>query len=272
MWKILIPDILLYDIKSKIPKMDKNLINQLNKLNTNFYNSVAVNFDDSRQYFWQGWDKIPPLLNDFTDIRVADIGCGNGRFGQFLLEKCSQIKLSYTGIDANQQLLDFAKNTLKGKIPALHLNNIDIISAIQNNQDFLEDQEFHLITSFGVFHHIPEFELRLKILKYLLSKLSGDGLLIISLWQFMDYPRFRKKIIKNQSVLNKTEIKLINLEDNDYILDWNRGESALRYCHFIDKNEQQKLIQLSGAKQIKSYRADGKEGDVNEYVVLSNNL
>lgn len=307
--------------------MDKKIINKLNKLNTDFYNTVAVSFDDSRHYFWQGWDKIPPLLNNFKNIRVADIGCGNGRFGQFLLEKCPEIKTSYTGIDANQKLLEFAQQNLEGKIPALHLSKLDVISAVQtmqksnldrhfkpltkseclfknggvkcvpinnkskteknsngeggsesdtenkntndsNNNDFLKNQEFQLITSFGFFHHIPSFKLRLKLIKYLLSKLSKNGYLIISFWQFIEYERFKKKVVKDQSELSSLDINLNSLETDDYILDWKRGKNALRYCHNVGENEQKELIKQSGAKLILEYFADGKEGNVNKYVVL----
>lgn len=248
--------------------MDIKLINQLNQLNTDFYKTTATDFDDSRQYFWQGWDKIPPLLDSFQDIRVADIGCGNGRFGQFLIEKCSQIKISYTGIDSNKKLLEFAQKNLQGKIPALHLHNHDVVQSMLNNNDFLSDQTFQLITSFGVFHHIPSFELRLKLLKYLLSKLDKKGILIISLWQFMEFKRFQKKVLKNDINLN---FRLIDLEPNDFILDWQRGEQALRYCHYISEDEQEKLIENSGSNLLKQFRSDGKEGNVNQYLVLTNN-
>lgn len=254
--------------------MDIELIKRLNQLNTDFYNTTAIDFDDSRHYFWQGWDKIPPFLDDFEDIRVADIGCGNGRFGQFLLEKCPQVKLSYTGIDANKRLLSFAEENLQGKIPALHLDQVDIIQSLLDNEDFLNNQKFQLITCFGVFHHVPSFELRLKLLKYLLSKLSANGTLIVSVWMFMEYERFRKKIIrtdeKNDSQkLEKYSLNLINLEKNDYILDWKRGTEALRFCHYIDEQEQNLLLEKSGAKLKKSFRADGKENDVNQYLILS---
>lgn len=240
--------------------MDNKLINHLNKLNIDFYNVTATEFDDSRQYFWQGWKKIPPLLDSYRNIRVADIGCGNGRFGQFLNESCLNLKLSYTGIDANKQLLNIAKKNLQGKIPALHLYEFNVVDSILKNEDFLFNKKFELITIFGVLHHIPSFELRLKLLQYLLSKLTTNGFVIVSIWQFMNYERFRKKIIANK----------YQLETNDFILDWKRGTHALRYCHFIDDKELEKLIKQSGAQLIKSYNADGKEGNVNNYVVLSN--
>ncbi len=254
--------------------MDQNIINQLNQINTDFYNTVATEFDESRQYFWYGWEKIPPLLDRFQDIRVADIGCGNGRFGQFLLERCPQLKISYTGIDANQTLLDFAQETLQGKIPALHLQQTDIVTELQNDVDFLQNQEFQLVTSFGVFHHIPSYELRLKLLKYLLSKVTKDGFLVISFWQFMNFDRFQKKVIheqnsQTQELLKKYGLNFTDLENNDYILDWNRGQTALRYCHFTDETEQNKLITEAQAQLVKTYFADGKEGTVNQYVVLT---
>ncbi|GIK83672.1 MAG: hypothetical protein BroJett025_02940 [Patescibacteria group bacterium] len=249
--------------------MEQQTISQLNQLNYDFYKITAIDFDDSRHYFWNGWEKIPPLLDRFSDIRVADIGCGNGRFGQFLVEKCSQLKFSYTGVDANITLLDFAHKNLKGKIPALHLQHSDIITALQNNEDFLGKQNFQLISSFGVFHHVPSFELRLKLLKYLLSKLTKDGYLIISFWQFMNFERFRKKIITDQNMLAKKNIDLEKLEAGDYILDWKRGKFALRYCHFIDEAEQLRLVDQAQGKLIKTYLADGTENVVNQYTIIT---
>ncbi len=259
---------LLLNKLEKKTKMDTNIVNQLNQVNTDFYNTIATDFDESRQYFWYGWEKIPPLLDTFQDIRVADIGCGNGRFGQFLQEKCQELKFSYTGIDANQTLLDFSQETLEGKIPALHLQQTDVITELQNNIDFLKDQEFQLVTSFGFFHHIPSYEIRLKLLKYLLSKITPDGYLIISFWQFMKFERFKKKIADEHTLITHN-INPKNLEKNDYILDWNRGQTALRYCHFIDETEQNNLISDSRAQLIKTYPADGKEGSVNQYVILT---
>lgn len=248
--------------------MKEHTITQLNQLNLDFYHTTAIDFNDSRKYFWGGWEKILPLLDSFEDIRVADIGCGNGRFGQFLFEKCPHIKLSYTGIDANQSLLSFAEQELKGKIPALHLHQVDIITALQKNKDFLQNQEFQLMSSFGVFHHVPSFELRVKLLRYLLSKLSKEGYLVVSFWQFMNFDRFRKKIISNQDIVNRHTILLSELEKNDYILDWGRGKPALRYCHFSNEAEQLELIHQANAQLVTTYFADGKEGNVNQYVVL----
>jgi tRNA (uracil-5-)-methyltransferase TRM9 len=268
--------------------MNKNIIKKLNQINADFYKTTAIDFDDSRKYFWAGWENIPPLLDSLTKkideksttkptIKVADVGCGNGRFGEFLNNNFSSTSLAYTGLDGNKTLLEFAQKNLEEKISSLHLQQTDIISELLNDVDFLGDQKFNLICSFGVFHHIPSYELRVKTIKYLLSKLKNNGILIISLWQFIEFERFQKKIILDS--LSKDKLKINNLvlnpsdlEKNDYILDWKRGKQALRYCHFYDKEEQKKLIFDANASLIKEYRADGKEGSVNQYIVLTGTI
>lgn len=268
--------------------MNKKTIKLLNQLNADFYKTTAIDFDESRHYFWAGWEKIPPLLdslinnlelqnNNKQKIRVADIGCGNGRFGDFLFEKLPQLNISYTGVDGNKTLLEFAQHSLEGKIQSLHLQQTDIISKLKNDEDFLENQKFSLIGSFGVFHHIPSYDLRVKAINYLLSKLEKDGYLIISLWQFIEFKRFQKKVVLDSNSANSLELKQEtlspnDLEKNDYILDWKRGKQALRYCHFYDKKEQQQLIKDTKASLIKEYRADGKEGNVNQYIVLQRTI
>lgn len=250
--------------------MDLKSINKLNQLNTDFYNTTAKDFDESRQYYWEGWEKIPPLLDEFQSFRCLDLGCGNGRFGQFLQERCPQIKLSYTGVDANAELLDVAEKNLLGKIPALHIQQNDIVNSLVNNVDFLENQQFHLIVAFGVFHHIPTYELRKKLLEYMLSKISSDGFIVISFWQFMEFDRLRKKVVKDNQTLT-TIIGDTQLETNDFIMDWKRGQNAFRFCHLVDEQEQTKLISQTNAQLIKKYRADAKEGNANQYVILKKN-
>lgn len=247
--------------------MDTKIIRLLNQINTDFYATTAIDFDDSRQYFWEGWSKIPPLLDKQESVRIADIGCGNGRFGEFLLKKTSHITLSYTGIDNNKLLLEFANKSLKGKIPALHLRHIDIIEQLLSDSDFLENQSFQLIVSFGVLHHIPSYKLRLKLIQHLLSKLAPGGVLVLSLWQFMEYQRFQNKVA-DTNTLESLNISASDLEHNDFILDWQRGSTAYRYCHYIDSSEQEQLVKDANAHVLQSFRADGKEGNVNQYLFL----
>ncbi len=245
--------------------MDENTILKLNKINNDFYSTVATDFDDSRQYFWDGWYKLITYTKHFNQLKSADIGCGNGRFFEFLIKNIPKEEFSYLGIDNNEDLLKFAKNNFqKNNFVNYQLKKIDIVESLLSKKDFLnEDQKlqkndgFNLIVSFGVMHHIPSYKLRLQLISYLKSKISDNGYIILSLWQFIEFERFRKKVVNYD-----------NLEENDYILDWNRGKKALRYCHLIDEVEQNNLIFDSKLKLVERFRADGKEGNVNTYLVL----
>lgn len=239
--------------------MENETILKLNNLNTDFYKTVALDFDDSRQFFWAGWQELTKYFKDKKELKILDLGCGNGRFSQFLEQALPDTKINYVGLDNNEKLLGFAKKNLENTSVNFSLKQIDLIKLLLDNQEITEELNFDAIVSFGVFHHIPSFELRLKTLDYLKSKLKKDGVLIISLWQFMEFDRFKKKVIEYPDK---------DLENNDYILDWKRGERAYRYCHFINLKEQKKLIKNSKLKLINSLRADGKEKNVNQYLIL----
>ena len=241
--------------------MDITTIKKLNKINLDFYNTVATDFDDTRQYFWQGWDKLISHCEHFSKLKLLDLGCGNGRFYQFVENTFPKKIINYLGIDSNEELLKFAKEKFSnraGDSNDFKLKKIDVISSLIEQKDFIKSDNYNLVVSFGVFHHIPSYELRIKLLNYLKSKTSSDGVIIISLWQFMEFDRFRKKITDSD----------LKLEKNDFILDWKRGERAYRYCHFIDEDEQNRLITESNLELVKRFKSDGKEKEVNTYLVL----
>ena len=60
----------------------------------------------------------------------------------------------------------------------------------------------------------------------------------------------------------------LQVEPHDYLLDWRRGEHALRYCHYVDDAEHAALIAATGLTEITTYRADGRTNDMNRYSAL----
>lgn len=187
-------------------------------------------------------------------LRVLDVGCGNGRFALFLSE---HRQIHYTGIDNNPYLLKRAETLLKEqKIDAilLHADVLQELPAVQPPYD--------LITAFGLMHHIPGFDQRKKLIQQLASWLSPDGMMAVAFWVFYEQERFRQRIVAWDDPRVPAPYRNLPVEKHDYLLDWRRDTPALRYCHYVNAEEQAKLIE--GFKMLATYDADGS----NRYVIL----
>ena len=94
--------------------MKKSIVYKLNTINAKFYQDVALEFHESRQFAWEGFNQlqniIHPIFQDKTLIKILDLGCGNARFADFI-NNFYQNKLFYEGVDNNQILLDIAQKT-----------------------------------------------------------------------------------------------------------------------------------------------------------------
>lgn len=248
--------------------MKTSVIQALNTINSNFYNTIAQEFSDSRKFSWLGWELLLPQLKEMTkekkSLNILDIGCGNGRFATFLTEHLPDVTVSYTGIDSNQKLLDIAQNKISATSISFTLQRRDIVNELLTNEFLADQNNFDLIVAFGVVHHIPSLELRTSFFKTIKNHLQTTGMAVITLWNFMEVARMQKK----QTAFTDSEINGDQLEANDYLLSWDRGTRAYRYCHFTDNDEQRQLIDASNLTLINKYQADGKEGTGNTYLVL----
>lgn len=275
--------------------MNLETAKKLNSLNNNFYEVIGKYFNHSREYAWEGWDKMvrhgefgrfvakelpstlltPSSKEGQGILNVLELGCGNGRFLEFLLLQKNIILEKYTGLDASDFLLDRADERLK----ALDSTNAEFIKtdllfdSWQDKLTLSDDKRFNLITAFGLFHHIPSFEFRLKLFTQIHSLLARDGLFIFTTWQFKDVPRLSRRVVDLQSVagqevISKFEIDIGNFEENDYILDWHKGFVAHRFSHYYTKPEVEKLCSSSSFEIVDTFEADGKEGNVNRYYII----
>ena len=250
--------------------MDPAVITQLNQLNRDFYQTVGESFDQTRQTSWDGWQQLLPEIESLSPpLKVVDLGCGNGRFGQFLAEHFPDEEIDYRGIDQNLYLLKAAQSNSWPPHFTVNFDQADLIELIRQ-PDFwhtlLTDTDHlspTLITLFGMMHHLPSFELRQQLLTQLADLLSADGILIFSAWQFAEDPRYQHRFINPE----KVGIDSLQLETNDYILDWQRGATAYRYCHFMNPTEAETLIQQSQLQIVRQFCADGKTQQLNKYYV-----
>lgn len=233
--------------------MDEETIRRLNAINRDFYRLAAADFDATRQVAWRGWERLLAVIGSPVESAL-DLGCGNGRFARFLAARQSR-RFRYIGVDNNADLLAQARRRLAD------LANVD--STLIESDLILgarPRRSAQLVALFGFIHHIPGFAQRRTLLAYAADCVSPGGLLALAAWRFYEQARFRRRIVPWGGD--------ITVEKHDYLLDWRRGERALRYCHYVDDEEHAALIAASGLSVIADFRADGAEGDLNRYTIL----
>lgn len=220
---------------------------RLNAINREFYRITADEFDQTRGTSWPGWEHLRPYLK--APLSVLDVGCGNGRFGLFLRERYAGVQ--YYGMDNSGALLQHARVAL-GADATLEFRDV-----VEMPPDA---GEYDLVVAFGLLHHIPGAVERQDFVRALAQRVKPDGLLAFACWRFYEYERFRERITPWPDDLA--------VEPNDYLLDWRRGAVALRYCHYVDDDEQAALMSASGLHEVTTYRADGQDGQSNGYSLL----
>lgn len=251
--------------------MKNDTIQQLNQLNKQFYQTIAASFSSSRQHPWSGWtgasETLAESLNleSLLSLTVLDIGCGNGRFANYLATILPpKIQLNYLGIDQDVHLLDIAAQNVS-QLPQHHFSFQlqDIIQTLQTNQPLTNTQP-DFVVAFGVFHHIPSFVLRQKLFQEVARLLPPGGIFAVTFWQF----ERNEALMARQVAADSVGIDPADLEKDDYFLTWERSTPATRYCHLVTLDEQAKLLQNTGLEVIGTYLADGKTGSENRYVLL----
>ena len=245
--------------------MKQQTINQLNQINNTFYQEVANDFHRTRQHYWPGWHQLTDLLKQSQPTSILDVGCGNGRFGLYLKHEPQLNSIKYIGLDSNDQLLSLAQKRLTKEEINNQLIQTDLVEQLIQDQPLAQlDSDYDLITAFGLLHHIPSFELRKKLLTQLAGKLTQNGILVITFWRFLDDLRLKKRVV-DPSYLN---LDPSELDEHDFILDWKRGVTGYRYCHYVDDQEEALLLQDLGLEQLMQFKADGPTNQVNQYLAL----
>ncbi len=239
--------------------MDEPTRHRLNAINRQFYATTATEFDQTRGTAWLGWGQIFPHL-PAAPLNVLDVGCGNGRFGVYIAQNHPH-PITYTGLDNNAALLDYARATLEAT---------PNITATLQTRDVVEqppdDGQYDLIGVFGVLHHVPGEAARRAFIQAVAACLKPGGILAMACWRFHDYERFRRRIVPWPDDLRD------HVEAGDHLLDWRRGEVALRYCHHVDDDEHAVLVAATGLREVITYRADGFDNAVNRYSLLKADL
>lgn len=232
-------------------------IKQIVKLNNQFYQLISKDFSKTRQKPWEGWGRVVEnIKRNFSEkdtipennkkdggskkdnlanveISVLDIGCGNGRFCEYLHKSLRHF--SYTGVDINNDLLLEGKEKCK-KLTGVKTKFIkkDIFLDIKNIKG-----TYNVICGFGVTHHLPDESFREKWFKSLLNLAKKDpetSMIILSFWNFTKMP-------------------------GDYLVSWGQKAEKPRYCHKYSGKEISNIVNIykqNGFKLVDRYDADNK--------------
>jgi 2-polyprenyl-3-methyl-5-hydroxy-6-metoxy-1,4-benzoquinol methylase len=239
--------------------MDETTIQRLLALNREFYTTLAQPFAATRSISDPALTSILPYIA--SGARVLDVGCGNGRLA-LLLDR-ERPESIYVGLDLVPELIELARvqgDHLMATTAEFHV--ADIARAGWSQE--LQDRRFDCGVALAVLHHIPSFDLRVQVLQELAGLLTPRGRMILSTWQFLDNARMRRKIVDWAEV----PISPDALEPGDYVLDWKREGSGLRYCHLLDEDEIRALSDQIDFHLHESFRAGGREGDLSLFAIL----
>lgn len=234
--------------------MNEAVVARLLDLNREFYGQFAEPFVETRARPQEGFFKLLDYLPQ-SDGHLLDVGCGDGRFGRFCLEQ--GLAGHYTGVDFSAEMLAEARRLTKvGEFYQRDLSRRGCLSGFG---------AYGLVSCLATMQHIPGRENRLRLLVEMAAHLGPDGRIVLSNWQFLDSERQRRKI----SDWGLAGLEAGEVEQDDYLLSWERGGRGYRYVAFIDVGEMASLAETAGLRCVGQFRSDGREGNLNLYSILA---
>lgn len=223
-------------------------------------------------------------------VALLDVALGNARFEHALMTQFPHVNWKFYGIDACDDLLtsafevpvDYTSRDVCGFLYAHLEHDVRLSRGVPLKPDTqLYPDAPHLLhpravqvdyaVSFGFMHHIASFEARALFLQLLCMCVKPGGAVCVSLWQFMKSPRLSEQALRfTPAACAQYGIAQKHLEQGDYFLSWQNDSQSFRYCHSFSDSEIQHLVEcVKPYAQLECmFYADGKEGNLNCYLVL----
>ena len=223
-------------------------------------------------------------------VSLLDVALGNARFEHTLMTQFPHLNWKFYGVDACDDLLasafevpvDYMSRDVCELLYA-HLEHdvrfsrdVPLKPDTQPKLDAVERLHLHAVqvdyaVSFGFMHHIASFEARALFLQLLCTCVKPGGAVCVSLWQFMKSPRLSEQALRfTPAACEQYGIAQKHLEQGDYFLSWQNDSQSFRYCHSFSDSEILRLVEcVKPYAQLECmFCADGKEGNLNCYLVL----
>ena len=247
--------------------MSANTAEILGELDNRFYRRVAPSFSHTREYPWQGWNRVYDELAlrgaAGSALEVFDVACGNMRFERFAVEKCPQTKIRFHAVDSCDELVVPCEGT--------EFEHQDIVSELfdeTNEGPLFGEAIYDAVVCFGFMHHVYSQKLRQKLVWSLVQAVKPGGFAAISFWEFAHDESSAEKA-RTTTTRALCELGIEGLEEGDYLLGWNDEPGIYRYCHsFTSAEVDQILNDIPNMASVERYHADGKDGRSNEYALI----
>lgn len=242
-----------------------------------FYRANAESFSQTRQSPWQGWVRLLEVMDaraaERELLRMLDVACGNLRFERYLADALPGRMLSGWAVDNCEPLVEAGERSEFGPLSRIAFQNLDVIERLSGGRlwESLEapDASRDLAVSFGFMHHVPLERWRVELLRTLIAKVRPGGFVAVSFWRFLNSDKLARKA-QETTIRARAELGIPELSPNDYLLGWQDTQGLYRYCHHFDELEIERLLAAvaDSAELVSRFEADGKTGNLNEYVVL----
>lgn len=223
-------------------------------------------------------------------VSLLDVALGNARFEHALMTQFPHVNWKFYGVDACDDLLtsafevpvDYTSRDVCELLYAHLEHDVRLSRGVPLKPDTqLYPDAPHLLhpravqvdyaVSFGFMHHIASFEARVLFLQLLCTCVKPGGAVCVSLWQFMKSPRLSEQALRfTPAACKQYGIAQKHLEQGDYFLSWQNDSQSFRYCHSFSDSEIPRLVECVKpyAQLERTFYADGKEGNLNCYLVL----
>lgn len=204
---------------------------------------------------------------------VFDLACGNLRFERYLADALPGRMLSGWAVDNCDPLVEAGERNESDALSRIAFQNLDVIEQLFAGclRESLEapDASCDLAVSFGFMHHVSLERWRVELLRALIAKVRPGGFVAVSFWRFLNSDKLARKA-KETTIRARAELGIPELPPNDYLLGWQDTQGLYRYCHHFDEPEIERLLAMvaDSADLVSRFEADGKTGNLNEYVVL----
>ena len=247
---------------------------QLSYVTSEFYSQQTQSFSATRQMPWQGWQRcldVIPQLSAGEKPSVLDVGCGNLRFARYLCDEAGIVPAKYFAVDNCKPLVESGEADIH--ISELAFIELDVIKSLLDNtlSSRLTVPACDLVVAFGFLHHVPGAQKRIQLLRTLLDRTKPDGFVCVSFWQFMNSQKLAAKAQEATAQgLRALGIDASELEEHDYLIGWQDKANTWRYCHHFSQEELDELLGSLGSdvQVCAQFSADGKDNDLNRYVIL----